>query len=330
MFPATQPISKQPLRRLTTPENSAGIRADFFEFYWAHLMTETSYGHVWAWVRSLLVRWPSTVPEHLAAIRWMLWAALGVTGVALVCGVLLQAVGWWEVPKWAPMLISVAVLPTAGLIARFVILRVVGDVARYLHVAPANIQRRHYICQAGVAALKALHEPARGYERVVIVGHSLGSVIGYDVLTHGWIGFNQKHSLDATEKTSLDLLEAMAVSGPVKPELVRAAQRQYFEELKANGNPWRVTDFITLGSSLAHAEIVLARDTNDLEQKQNDREFPTCLPVLESDEWNGKRTDRFSYRTDRTRKDSYRVPRHAAMFAPTRWTNLYYPSRWII
>jgi hypothetical protein len=44
---------------------------------------------------------------------------------------------------------------------------------------------------------------------------------------------------------------------------------------------WRVTDFVTLGSPLAHADILLARDRVGLEAKQNDREFPTCLPVLE-------------------------------------------------
>ena len=38
---------------------------------------------------------------------------------------------------------------------------------------------------------------------------------------------------------------------------------------------------MTLGSPLAHADILLARDRVGLEAKQNDREFPTCLPVLE-------------------------------------------------
>ena len=53
------------LRRLTTPQNAAAIRTDFFEFYWAHLMEGTSYGHVFAWARSLLLRRPSTVPKQL-------------------------------------------------------------------------------------------------------------------------------------------------------------------------------------------------------------------------------------------------------------------------
>src|SRR5215208_3678111 len=49
------------LRCLTTPQNESGIRTDFYEFYWAHLMEGTSYGHVLAWARALLIRKPGTV-----------------------------------------------------------------------------------------------------------------------------------------------------------------------------------------------------------------------------------------------------------------------------
>lgn len=56
------------LRRLTTPQNSAGVTTDFFEFYWAHLMSGTSYGHVLAWARTLLLRRPSTVPPQLRPV----------------------------------------------------------------------------------------------------------------------------------------------------------------------------------------------------------------------------------------------------------------------
>jgi hypothetical protein len=33
--------------------------------------------------------------------------------------------------------------------------------------------------------LEALHDKDE-YDRIVIVGHSLGSVIGYDITTHAW------------------------------------------------------------------------------------------------------------------------------------------------
>ena len=58
-----------------------------------------------------------------------------------------------------------------------------------------------------------------------------------------------------------------------------------------------------------------------------EREFPTAPPVIEKD-------DRFSY--DRmvpgsgTRRRKVTVPHHGAVFAPVRWTNLYFPSSHII
>ena len=61
-----------------------------------------------------------------------------------------------------------------------------------------------------------------------------------------------------------------------------APQGRYLEELKTNGSEWRVTDFITLGSPLAHATILLAHDAADLGRKQEAREFPRCLPALET------------------------------------------------
>jgi len=90
------------------------------------------------------------------------------------------------------------------------------------------------------------------------------------------------------------------------------------EELAQNGCNWRVTDFVTLGSPLAHASILLAADDEDMREKQRSREYPTCPPELEK----GK----FSYPPDR----AHRCLHHAAVFGPTRWTNLYFPARAVI
>src|SRR5437764_393830 len=57
-----------------------------------------------------------------------------------------------------------------------------GDAARYLHVAPPNIQGRRQIREAGIDLLEKLHQSGE-YDRIILVGHSLGSVIGFDILT---------------------------------------------------------------------------------------------------------------------------------------------------
>jgi hypothetical protein len=311
------------LRRLTTIANSAGIRTDFFEFYWQHLMQGTTYRHVVAWAVTLVCRWPSTVPRQLKLAYWLLWL-LVAAGVAFA---LSGGVAWLAGQKepWRWLVGTVLVWPLMHIVVRSFI----GDAARYLHVAPTNVQCRHEIRQAGVTLLNKLHE--RNYDRIIIAGHSLGSVIGYDILTHAWPTYNKAKPTSATiSMNSLDALEDLAVKSDSVVDDVQKAQRAYLNELVANGNAWRVTDFVTMGSPLAHAEILLARDRKALEIRQNDREFPTCLPAMENARVRGQDVRRFSYQLSRDDPASYRAPNHAAVFAPTRWTNLYFPSSWIV
>jgi len=151
----------------------------------------------------------------------------------------------------------------------------------------------------------------------VVVGHSLGSVIGYDILTFAWSLFNEEG--DKTKPhPELNEIEESIKEGVLDCCVYQTKQKKLWRELSQNGNPWLVTDFITLGSPLAHADILIGEDLQDLKSKQSQRELPTCPPVLES----GK----FSFPT----KDDQRVLHHAAVFGPTRWTNLYFPARGLI
>ncbi|RYG35832.1 MAG: hypothetical protein EON93_06015, partial [Burkholderiales bacterium] len=72
------------LRRITTrpwiPPDSR--RVDFFEFYWAHLMTGNTIQHVLVWLGSLIIRRPSSVPARLFPAWIVLWVLL-VTMLAL-------------------------------------------------------------------------------------------------------------------------------------------------------------------------------------------------------------------------------------------------------
>ena len=312
------------LRRLTTAENKAGFRTDFFEFYWAHLMQGTKLSHVKAWAETLLLRKPSTVPSQLRLAYWTIWVVL-VAGVALSLGLFVAKPGGTTMPAWVSLILSVVVMPTiVGVLTNYV-----GDAARYLYAAPTNVQRRHAIRSAGVKVLTSLHE--RDYDRIIVVGHSLGSVIGYDILYHFWAQTNttpptaKNPAYDALE--ALETLTAKIDSGAAATAgEVHAAQRRYFNELRANGVPWRVSDFVTLGSPLAHAAILLARDGPDLEAKLGQREIARCPPLLEDTQRHGQILRRFSYPADQVQ----RTPHHAAVFGPTRWTNLYFPNRLLL
>lgn len=316
------------LRRLTTPTNASDVRTDFYELYWAHLMRGTQWHHLFAWMRTLLWRRPGTVPAGLLLAYWVLWILLGAGFLALLVysGLTttgkVAAPGWF--PPWLSWLAGVALLPAVGWVAT----QVVGDAARYLNVAAENVQMRHAIRSAGLQVLNALHQ--KQYERIVVVGHSLGTVIGYDILCHAWSQWNaEPGTTDGGAAPSLEavdqLAQQMGALGGVPLSTWQAAQRQAARDWAAQGRTWRVTDFVTLGSPLAHAAILLAKDAKDLATKFKAREYATCPPTLETRQQHGEPVHSFLYR-DGARS----IPHHAALFGLTRWTNLYFPCKWLV
>ncbi len=90
-------------------------------------------------------------------------------------------------------------------------------------------------------------------------------------------------------------------------------------ELKA----WLVTDFVTLGSPLTHAQYLMCDgDTRtelheDFQRRVREREFPTCPPF---------RNDSDGRLTFVKPDTSQRLFHHGALFGLTRWTNLYFPT----
>jgi len=310
------------LRKFTTPQNHSRVSTDFFELYWAHLMEGTTYGHVVAWLKTLMLRRPGTLSAQLKPVYWFLWAATLLALTLIIYTGLNIRENDPLLPAWASTLITLLLVPAIG----FVVKNVVGDAARYLHVAPANVQSRHAIRHAGVKVLEELHK--RGYSRIIVVGHSLGSVIGYDLLKHAWPMYNaKKPSTDKPPHAELDALEAQLQPGK-QPDLAafRAAQARYLAELQGSEreNEWRVTDFVTLGSPLAHADVLLAADQDDFRQRRASYELPSCPPELETQKYpDGSTLHGFAYPL----KGDSRVPNHAALFAATRWTNLYFPCK---
>lgn len=309
------------LRRFTTGRNKAGIRTDFFELYWAHLLQGTTISQFTAWFRTLLLRNPFRLPPTLRP-AWVLV-------VALLAGVFFASRAF-DPPAWVSIALTVAVAPVVESAVR----KIAGDAARYLNPAPDNIKARMDIREAGVELLANLHD--RGYDRIIVVGHSLGSVIGYDVLTHAYPSYHRTHGFpEEPEQRALGYAEKLAREaddvGVVDIDAWQAAQRALFEEQVALGSRWRVSDFISLGSPLAHAEVLLASDKAALQKKVGDRELPSCPPVLEQP-LRGDPEDRafsFAIREEdaQGRKTQLRVPHHAAPFASTRWTNIYFPAR---
>ena len=165
------------------------------------------------------------------------------------------------------------------------------------------------------------------YDRIIVIGHSLGSAIGYDIMKFYWVDVHEqlliKSNSDAARKLK-DLIKAgKAVSADSQGNNCNSYQEAQEALIRALplDSPWRITDFITLGSPLTYGDFVLARSEEELELRQRQRELPTCPPQEDED------TRGYSFPVENKNGEVIgEVLHHAAYFALTRWTNLYFPG----
>jgi hypothetical protein len=278
-----------------------------------------------------------------------LWVFDGVDPVTLLRGdeargiaLAIELVPWSLTSTWSSIaawlfIASYFVLST-GFLQPYL-----GDVARYLRNSPANIAGRREIRRAAVDTLLALHESGK-YDRIVVVAHSLGTFVAYDMLRATFARMyrdmpaNDARSLPefiridegkldrsaarrdgrALVRAIHDLVSARRDAKPVQSSDAAAAPKP---------KAWLVTDFITLGSPLTHAQYLLYRRDSpvgpvtdesklfeDFDLRVRERELPTCRP---------KQADGdgvLSYE-----RKGKRYFHHAALFGMTRWTNIYFP-----
>lgn len=331
------------LRRLTRPGNIRP-RTDFFEFYWAHLMPKAPWSTIIDWALLLMRRNVKYVPVKFQWVWWILWFGCGVF-ITLAFGSILYAIfptirDWvamhLEIPSGSKIPFGVAVI---GALLSGIFLAYVGDAATYLSPHPQNIAARHAIRSAGVDLLERIHKSSK-YDRIIIVGHSLGSVIGYDILNFAWHRYYKEHGSPASpQRDCLKEAERFAVtlhkSRNSEKEIPEDAQARWMElvqktreELHDNNHRWLVTDFVTLGSPLTHADLLLAKNRRDLNRKIEQREFPVSPPVL-----NKKKSFSLDINytlPDGSTKRTTSVPDHAAWTACVCWTNFYFPCRWLL
>ena len=330
------------LRRLQSTESRP--RTDYFELYWQHLVPTATWRKIYSWLTLLLGRGVPDVPPALRKLWLFSWAVC----IAIVCVLLLTIIEWllpmlgW-LPAWVrgPLTVPLGIAVTLALL-QGLILSYVGDAATYLSPNPENIEARQAVREAGVRLLERLHnghDAELVYDRIVFVGHSLGSIIGYDILTHAWPRFHEAHGktptpvhqeLPRAEAIAKKLLAANGNGGDAfertRDAWLQASRRLWLEQ-RENRFAWLVTDFITLGSPLSHALLLLARNQNEFDRKKQEREFPTCPPQLD----NGRTFSYpLNYKIDGEVRRTVRCLHHAALFAVTRWTNLFFAARFVL
>lgn len=91
----------------------------------------------------------------------------------------------WQLAASIVLTVAALALTALLLLAWKFLAGQLADAARYLTPDPANIEARNAIRNEGLELLRHIH--ASGvYNRVIVVGHSLGSVIGFDILRLAW------------------------------------------------------------------------------------------------------------------------------------------------
>jgi hypothetical protein len=350
------------LRRITTrwtrtkaSPDEKGPRVDFFEFYWADLAEGTTVQEVWDWLGSLLWRWPSQVPQGVMAAWLLLWAVTLVVMALSLFAVLPWPGGWWHV-------ILAGAAAAVGYGMNYVVAPYAGDVARYVRADPRNVAMRREIRDRGLKLLKKLHD-CGAYERIIFVGHSLGTVIAYDLVSLLW-AMREKALLVHEDEAAFGKLRAVEEAAQQLAgagEADRAAMRQAFREaqrafrltLRSGGEDgtlrkrepdeeWLISDLVTLGSPLTHAVFLLAKNKADLDDKIATWLFPTDSPQFQKIE--SEQRGKIEARPDPVPPNvwgpagglfSYFIANktwslhHAAPFAAVRWTNIYDPHQMI-
>lgn len=221
--------------------------------------------------------------QHFRSIGLPVLIAGSAIGVALIAAVpflatFLISTEW---SNFLPVVAAAALLLLLWILRHRFFVEMLGDAARYLTPTPENIGARQEIREAGLELIRHLHRSGE-YKRIIVVGHSLGAVIAYDILTFYWsdIAKTLKHKTpdekqaladieDAAAKLRCDAEQRLEPGGMLDandPALIqyRLAQRSYADAVaKAHSKSWLVTDFVTVGSPLTHAHFLLVDDGSE-------------------------------------------------------------------
>ena len=347
------------LRRLTTRKSKkggafeTGVRSDFYELYWADLTAGSTSSQLLGWIWYLLLRPWSRVPKPVRLAWLFLWFCSLLALTLFAIGFIPKE--YWElaVPKWFPQSLAIGLAGILGVVAQQLGTKSFGRVVRYTRAEPDNIAARAAVRERGLQLLRALHD-RDDYDRVVVVGHSLGSILAYDLVSYFWAEREAIRSVAVGTDAFASLCEVHSaarfsemadVDGKEQRTRLRRAQAEFRRRLSTgeatSGEKWLISDLVTFGSPLTHAEFLLARDTADLFKRQADRELPTCPPIMEPlEDWAvrpaveagllppGATTGSAMAFPSRMKKGSWTL-HHGAVFAAVRWTNVHDRARLI-
>lgn len=330
-------------------------KTDFYEFYWANLMSIPRSSDIKEWLSSVLfIKKPSERAKKLVMkIRIVIILLLAVFSYFLITDII-KSYNSNGFSAWNTGTFTIATF----LIIRFLLPRVnikvaetVGDAVKYLTPSPQNIDSRYKIRQKGVSLLKKLHQKKdkKGnplYSRIIIVGHSLGSVVGYDIITNLWHDYIYSYApskvpvlqpiLDEMSTLITDYHQSKN-SREFPLEAYNELQKLLYDEMKSLDNPWLISDFITVGSPLCHGAYIMAKDYAEFDRRTNYRELPLNPPKIEVKRVGNDIVKDYaraiSYTNDVQAKDGQdahmRIINHSSQFSFIRWNNIYFNNDYV-
>lgn len=308
---------------------------DFYEFYWAHNMRNTKVEHMLAWLKKLVFTRVSVVPPRLRVLFYSIWSITALVVLIVIYLFITNNISWVKT-----LIAAISSIALVSLLFSFVatffksiFLKYAGDAARYFTPVPDNVEERVKIRRQGIAFLKKLHELVgrQKPDRIIIVAHSLGSVVAYDLLKILWTEYDDSHAaLKSFSQKKLEELNKFIKNqdnwGEAELEKFRMLQFECWKEQRLLGNKWLISDFITLGAAINAADYFVLK-TAGKEELIAQREWPVCPPCLDADD--NSIFYHLNYQTSDLSKRSVKVLHHGAPFAVTRWTNIYYTSDFV-
>jgi len=324
--------------RIRSKEGKGYGQTEFFEYHWSYMMTGNRLDDLLPIVRRLLLRSPLRVPAGLRVAWWLSWLLI-IAAVAL---------GWTIVANTPPedrtvKAIAVSAVGVVGFwIIKFALSRVGDvvtrsfvDVVRYLDRSPRSYEVRRTIRAGMVDLLQSLHEKGR-YSRIIVVAHSLGAYIAYDGISYLWPQMSNLHGGPVRDEGPTQPLVGLAELEKAADEIngegggstaqrdeLRRRQFDLWQQLRLQGNPWLITDFISVGTPMYFADLLYTKNRSAFDTLVQRAELPVCPPISATRTVEGTPARKVSYGFHNRGRT---VLGHGTPFAVVRWTNLFFPA----
>lgn len=312
-------------QRISIKENRNQPRTDIYEYYWAHKFRTNRLSTIKRWLLDVFFQclFSSHTPGFSRKRIEFILISLAFFTAPPLYG--LFAYSSYIYAGYLGFLIyGGATYALYKIVLSDILYGYIADAAKYLSNHPDNISAREDVRIAGLQLLSDIIDSGK-YERIIIVGHSLGSVIGYDILSMAWARFVDNIKVGENDRSFIvkgfqELQKMTANNAESKnTQEFQKKQRLLRTRMAECGVTWPVSDLVTLGSPLSFANFLIAKNQADFTLKSDTYHLLLKCPP------HGILRDSIFPRADGSaKKHATYFPTYNSLFLFTSWTNLYF------